>query len=569
MYVTFKGTQYTIEPFEFKNNVVISNQNTGYTYTQFMNDGNTINLHDLYEDVYWEHANDNNVWTSDPIKIAHVKYKLPSDTDADFDVEMYITHYINNTVMDFTFTNPITSETCTIAVPFDYTYTNALDVESNLPYVGCVSFALIEFLNSNSNECTFAIVNPSKTWGNGGFYFHQYDAQSPNEYVRVLEDFNQLGVHPSFDPQIPAYTGALFNELANCCTFTAKVDTDILWNDEIVSPLSPDDDINTPDTNSGPYSDYSDPVSLDSLPSIGPLDTGFIKAYVLTVGNAQAIANFMLSDNFITNVKKLFANPIDYIISLHFLPVTPTTSTATNVIIGGVDTGVSAPRTYDNYIDFSCGSVSLDEFWGSFIDYDCTKVAIYLPFIGIRDLNTDDVMTGRLTVNYRINVIDGDFVVTIHSSTSHKLNGIISQYQGNMMMQTPVTALDYSNKVNAAFTALSSLPGIAMGNAGSVVQGAAGMLEATLSKPMIQRSGNISGGSGFLGNFTPYLIKTRPKQAVPSLFTKLFGKPSMIGGKLDDFTGYTKIAKVNLSGVACTDAERDEILQLLEEGVFV
>lgn len=57
--------------------------------------------------------------------------------------------------------------------------------------------------------------------------------------------------------------------------------------------------------------------------------------------------------------------------------------------------------------------------------------------------------------------------------------------------------------------------------------------------------------------------------AIPSTFKQLNGMGSCIGGKIKNFNGYLEVDSVDLSGVTCTDAEKDEILSLLKGGVFV
>ncbi len=59
------------------------------------------------------------------------------------------------------------------------------------------------------------------------------------------------------------------------------------------------------------------------------------------------------------------------------------------------------------------------------------------------------------------------------------------------------------------------------------------------------------------------------KIALPKNFNKLKGNTSMIGGKISSFSGFLQVDSVDLSGIPCTDAERNEIEALLKEGVFV
>lgn len=337
---------------------------------------------------------------------------------------------------------------------------------------------------------------------------------------------------------------------------------------------APDKDADT-DTNSpsgppkGPYKDRSDRISGPGLPQTSALSAGFIKAYVLTSAQASALSNYMLSDDFIDNVKKLMANPIDYIVGMHMVPVEPA-SVAHNIIVGGVDTEIGASMVTNEYVNFSCGSVQLAEYWGNFIDYTGCKVEIYLPFIGTCPLAIDDVMNATLTLEYNINTLSGACTAFLFCDTARTLHSATYYWNGNMQSQIPITNTDYTNKVNAAIGAVGNLISLGMtGNPGNAVGAVSNIAEATLRKPTIQKSGTLAGDVGMLSQFTPFLIITRPVQALPSNYRTLKGNTSQIGGTIGSFSGYLECSDVKLNGIACTDAERDEILQLLEEGVFV
>ena len=139
-----------------------------------------------------------------------------------------------------------------------------------------------------------------------------------------------------------------------------------------------------------------------------------------------------------------------------------------------------------------------------------------------------------------------------------------------MISEIPVTGNDYSNKVNAAFSAVGNLIGVAAtGNVGNAVGLVQNVAQATLQKPSIQKSGVLGGDSGMLSEFQAFVILTRPVQALPKNYNKLKGNTSMIGGTVGSFSGFLQVDSIDLSGIACTDAEKSEIEALLKEGVFV
>ena len=67
----------------------------------------------------------------------------------------------------------------------------------------------------------------------------------------------------------------------------------------------------------------------------------------------------------------------------------------------------------------------------------------------------------------------------------------------------------------------------------------------------------------------PYIIVTRPKQALPSGQNAMEGYPSYITRELGSLSGYTEVADIHLTGIPCTQQELDEIERLLGEGVYL
>ena len=335
---------------------------------------------------------------------------------------------------------------------------------------------------------------------------------------------------------------------------------------------TPETDNNKPDGGKGPYNDTSTRIGPAKLPTTSALSAGFVKAYLPSAGNLQALSSYMLTDSFIEGVKKLMANPIDYIMGLHMIPVTPTT-TASTIKVGGVDTTISSSLITNEYVQFDCGTLNIEEFWGSFIDYSpATKAELYLPFIGTVPLDIDDIMGTPCTLHlyYNVNVLSGACTAFLDCQTGRKLNSVCYYWNGSMICEIPVTGNDYSAKVNAAFSAVGNLIGVAAtGNPGNAVGLVQNMAQATLQKPTIQKSGVMGGDSGMLSEFQAFVILTRPVQALPKNYNKLKGNASMIGGTVGSFSGFLQVDSVDLSGIACTDAEKSEIEALLKEGVFV
>lgn len=343
------------------------------------------------------------------------------------------------------------------------------------------------------------------------------------------------------------------------------------------------DPIEDPDDDPTPPSDFSDsgynvptvPIGFPRIPTFDVLDTGFLHAYTMSSAVAMSLSSYMLSDDFITNVKKLMANPIDYLMSVMFLPVTPP-NTSDTIYIGGLNTHITAGAVTTQYGVLDCGKVTCPKRWGGFADFSSTKVSIFLPFIGMRQLAADEVMGASLELKYYVDYLSGACIAmlrvnqTVDSSTKRKLNSVVYHYNGMMGMNCPVTATNYGQKLQSVLNgAISTAAGVASGNIAGTVSGATSMIGGAMMRPTIERAGSIAGDPGMMGSYQPYLLVEYPAQALPGQYKNQKGFSSFISGTISSFSGYIEVDTIKMSGISATDAEKDEILALLRSGVYI
>lgn len=328
----------------------------------------------------------------------------------------------------------------------------------------------------------------------------------------------------------------------------------------------------------GEYGD-SDPTSIDptaipDVPNISAITTGLITTYLPTLSQVQALGNFMWSSAFDeTTFKKLFADPMQAIIGLGIIPITPTAGGTKSCKLGDVDTGVSMPYVSNQFVQKSCGSVAIKKEVGCFMDYTDTDISIYLPYCGMHQLNTEDVMGDTVTVTYNIDVVSGGCTAIV--STASK--GVLYQFSGNCIANVPLTSINYStaiqNAVSGAIGIAGTALGAATGTAPLTAVGAAGLAKSAANIAMnkhgsVGRSGNMAGAAGLMAVQTPFLIITRPRRSVPKDLNKYTGYTYNVTMKLGQAVGFTMIDFIRLDSIPCTGSERDELYNLLQEGVI-
>lgn len=344
-------------------------------------------------------------------------------------------------------------------------------------------------------------------------------------------------------------------------------------NNPIGDPANPSDkpfenNPSGPGGGKGGYTSKGDQTGKPGLPTSNVLSSGFIAMYSPTLAQLQQLGAKLWSDDFLDNFLKLWNDPMEAIISLGLVPFTPSSSGSTVCQIGNYNTTISMPRVTSQYMTLSCGSVFIDEFWGNALDYGpYTSAELFLPFVGMRDIDIDDVMDKTVEIDYNIDILGGESIAYVTVN-----NRVLYDYRCNLQTSVPISSSSYANLYSGI---LSAVKGIAIGAAaGGGMGAAAGALTSavnvvTSKHSTIDRGGELSPNAGTLGLLTPYIILHRPVQSLPSNFGHFKGYPSNITKTLGSVSGYTEVEYIHLDGISATQDEKDEINDLLRSGVII
>lgn len=321
----------------------------------------------------------------------------------------------------------------------------------------------------------------------------------------------------------------------------------------------------------GNFDDTTDIIPIPPLPTTSVSDTGFVNIYNPTLTQLKALATYMWTNPAfdLTNWKALVANPLDSIISLSIVPVAVPDGGTKTITVGNVLTTVSMTQAATNYIELNCGSITIEKYWGCYLDYSpYTKISLYLPYIGYNTLNIDEVMGNSLQVVYHIDIFTGGCIAFVLCGGS-----VLYSFPGNVAYNIPVTGADYSRVISGLVGAVAQgVTAIASGGlTAPLAIGTVASMATTVisSKPDINKGGGISGNVGFLGVQIPYVEIIRPRQALPLNQKVLQGYPSLIYSRLGDLSGYTEIESINLENINATDEEKTELFNLLNTGVIL
>ena len=367
--------------------------------------------------------------------------------------------------------------------------------------------------------------------------------------------------------------------------------TKIQWWD-LIEKREDDPNDNANESNeAGGNGDDQTSVDID-FPDLPPdmlINSGVLTFFVPNSSDLQSMIDYIYSrpDQIITNFKKLWANPMESIISLGVIPFVPEQDVSKELRFCGVSTGLSFPTLKSQYCKINCGTLPLPEEYASFLDYaDFTKIKAWLPFIGIVDLNPDDCIGGTLEIEYNCDMFTGDCVAYIKCTkvreyTKVKYNSVVYAFNGNFLMQAPLTGNNYQGLYQSILnlathvalpvitptkTAVTTMMGVAsaMNSAGTELMG---------SKVNVQRSGVVAGNAGMLGEYKPYVIIERPIRNRPANNGIYNAYPINRTYKLNDIrgSGYTVMrdGTVRIPNTKITKEEKDMIKEIFESGVIV
>lgn len=320
----------------------------------------------------------------------------------------------------------------------------------------------------------------------------------------------------------------------------------------------------------GDFDDTSDPIDFPVLPTLSAVDTGFITLFNPTLAELQSLAAYMWNSSLfdIANFQKLFADPMDAILGLSIVPVSIPNAGTQPIKVGNIATSVNMNKAGVQYIEVDCGTLNVNEFWGAYLDYSpYTKAEIYLPYCGTHAIDVDDIMNKSVHVKYHVDILSGACCAYVKCGDS-----VLYQFSGQCSSSIPISGSDFTQMVNGVLSAAVSIGSMVATGGASAPLAVPALANTAVNgglKPAIEKSGAISGTSGMLAIQKPYLIITRPKQALPSNQNYYTGYPSYITANLSELSGYTEIETIHLDNVSATESEINEILTLLKEGVIL
>lgn len=377
------------------------------------------------------------------------------------------------------------------------------------------------------------------------------------------------------------------------------------------TPRPPTDVITNP-----PVSLSPDPIGISPWPTMPgtPLafaqNVGLITVYHPTPAQLYAFESWLWVTLQAADINTVWNNPFDGVIGLFELYCTPTDVGNRTIHSGFLDSGINS-AIISRYTEINCGTLAIPEYYGNYFDYSpYSKAHVYLPFIGVQELNVDDIVGHVVNITYRIDEYNGSCIAMITVAKSTEVNGeqveyrnTMYQFSGNCAVDLPIAGGSQASIKAGMMTAnayqqagqisalgqltgglmsmlggLMGVPGFSMGGAVSGLTGAlstaaygqANALSHMLSgKSTVQKSGQFGSSHGAMGIKNPFITITRPKQIQVPNYNDLYGYPAHKMVTIGACTGFLRCREVHVVSARANDEEKGAIEAMLKSGVYV
>lgn len=296
--------------------------------------------------------------------------------------------------------------------------------------------------------------------------------------------------------------------------------------------------------------------------SMDLLTAGLTSVYNVTSARLNQLGRFIWTDDAMDNIKLLNNSPIQNIVSCKCIPFASRSVTTRNIVLGNIDTGVLGDKVNSNIGKVLIGSVNVTPPFNNFLSYgNYTSVSIYLPYLGMRQLDTDKVMGKTLKVYYNVDCLSGNCVIELFSN-----NVKINEFSCNVSIDIALTS---SNRAEIEKGYITSAIGGGVSLATGNVMGALGSgLNASMQKYNYTQSGTCSGSAYTNISKNCYIIIEYPDLLDNNSYKHTKGKPCEKRKRVGSCKGFTTISNVDLQ-IKASETELNAIKDLLSSGVYL
>lgn len=320
----------------------------------------------------------------------------------------------------------------------------------------------------------------------------------------------------------------------------------------------------------------ADNINIPNLPVINMSDTG-ATLYSLNAVQMKAFRSWLWTTDWVDNLKKIRTDPMQNIIGLSIADVPIPSGLNALIYVGNVSSTVEANVISNSFIELDCGEITLNEYYGSFADYEpFIATTLYLPKVGFVQIPADVCVNNTIKVVYHIELSSGEGLCYVYlTSKRDGFSYIWNTYTCHVTSNITLSAQDHSQQLVALGNAIINT-GISASNAivnpASAAQGLTNTLSSCIdvatTKNPTSTKGNVGNMSAVMCYKKPYLLINRTNLTKPSSFQENNGYMINYTAKISGHTGFLKTRDFHAEFNAPYN-HRTEIEKMLNEGVFI
>lgn len=218
-----------------------------------------------------------------------------------------------------------------------------------------------------------------------------------------------------------------------------------------------------------------------------------------------------------------YVDTAKYMVSLRKMYFKIETTINENICLGPYNTEIECPVIGTDIITINMGTIAIAGRYQNIMDYKNTDMEIYLPFIGFTDIEPADFMDKAISLRYEINVINGDALAVLSAD-----NQVMKMISCNASFPVPYRLNDRED-VNT----------------------------------------QLEPNTNYLLSEKPFIYVKSYNASVPD--AKMPYNDTKFYAKFREVHGYTQATEIDFEVIHnyITKTEIDEIIQLLETGVFL
>lgn len=299
--------------------------------------------------------------------------------------------------------------------------------------------------------------------------------------------------------------------------------------------------------------------------------------YVLTEGQMSDFTDWLWTDDWTQNLRKLRTDPMENIISVGIADFDIPKKSDALIFVGNITSSTRGGLVLSNFVSVDCGTIDIAEYYGSFADYAPYVITtLYLPKVGFIQIPADEVVNNSIHVVYHIEVASGEgicYVQLINKRDNFKY--IWNTYS---CICTSSVSLSESNHTQMLIATSNAIINTGVQASGSLVNplsapGALSSIGASVGNVVTSKNptitkGNIGNMSSIMCNKIPYLLIQRTNLTKPSSFQANNGYLANYTGVIGNNKGFLKTNNYHAEFNAPSNFKA-EIERLMNEGVFI